>query len=288
MTKRQNYFEWTLFFYLVSIVIGNLLVFNLGPAGLLITSFVFIPFDFILRCYVHELYRGKRLYLMLGIIVLLGGATTYILNIDAKNIAIASVCGFFSATAMGSFVYQTFIKKAAFLKVNLSDFLALALDSIVFQSIAFGQINPSLILGQLTIKFLGGLTWYYLLIKKGRLIERISSQKPSEVDTLFNEAIMIIIDDWTDNSGHTFEKYTLKLKHRDQYYKIIAYHKPGLHWTINMLETDRYWTTNPKLNGFLLLGDTDTRHIHSGAIKAMCIAEAREIFATLSNSAKPS
>lgn len=173
IAKNRRYFFLTLALYLISIVLGNLLVAYLGPPGIIITSFVFIPFDFIIRCYIHELYSGKKLYFNLFVIVLLGGVLTYLLNADAKSVAVGSVCGFILATFVGSLVYQITIKKNEFLKVNFSDMMALISDSILFQAVAFGHINLGVLVAQMAIKLLGGLAWYYFLIKKGKLIERI-------------------------------------------------------------------------------------------------------------------
>lgn len=161
--------------FLISITLGNLLVHWLGRWGVLITSFVFIPFDFIIRCYIHELYRGKKLYYLLFGIITLGAIATYIVNHDAKNIALGSVTGFAIASLAGSLFYQFSIKQIPLIKVNGSDIIALIVDSIIFQMIAFNSIVWAVTSWQIAVKILGGLLWYYILIYKLNFINKLKS-----------------------------------------------------------------------------------------------------------------
>lgn len=169
--KNKIFITFALF--LISIILGNLLVHELGRWGVLITSFVFIPFDFVIRCYIHELYTGKKLYVILFSIICLGALATYITNHDAKNIAIGSVSGFAIASLAGSLFYQLSLKQIPLIKVNGSDIIALIVDSIIFQLIAFGSIVWAVTSWQIAVKILGGLLWYYILINKFNLINKI-------------------------------------------------------------------------------------------------------------------
>lgn len=161
--------------YLISIVLGNLIVYHLGRWGVLITSFVFIPFDFVIRCYIHEVFRGRRLYTVLFSVISLGAICTYIINVGAGSVALGSVLGFTVAGIVGSIVYQVLIHKKAFYKVNGSDIAALIADSVVFQIVAFGSLVWAVTTGQIVVKILGGLMWYYILFVKLKLLKKIHS-----------------------------------------------------------------------------------------------------------------
>lgn len=166
--------------YLISIVIGNLIVYHLGRWGVLITSFIFIPFDFVIRCYIHEVFRGRRLYTVLFSVISLGAICTYVINSGAGSIALGSVAGFIFAGIVGSIVYQILIYKRAFYKVNGSDFAALITDSILFQLVAFNSVVWAVTSGQIVVKILGGLLWYYVLFVRFRLLKKIKSTTGDE------------------------------------------------------------------------------------------------------------
>lgn len=160
------------FLYLTSIICANLLVKYLGAYGLWFSSFFLIPFDFVTRCLLHEKWKGLKLILRLFVITTIACALTYALNTDAKLIAIASITGFTSAQIAAGIFYQFNKDKSWFFKVNVSDLLAIIADSIVFQLVAFGHTDSLVTLGQIAIKFTGGLLWYYILFKKIKLQNR--------------------------------------------------------------------------------------------------------------------
>lgn len=81
------------------------------------------------------------------------------------NIAVASLLGFTAAQITSGILYQLLIKQPTFIKVNGSDIVAIVFDSIVFQLIAFGMFNENVTIGQIIIKFTGGLIWYFIIFK---------------------------------------------------------------------------------------------------------------------------
>lgn len=156
-------------FYLGAIVAANLLVSYFGPWGLLISSTLLIPFDFVLRCRFHERWRGLALVFRLGVLVSLGAGLTYLCNQEAYLIALGSMCAFIAANIGAGLFYQATLERAYLVKVNGSDLVAILIDSVVFQLIAFGQFKWYIMLGQSTIKFIGGLFWYYVLFGKKKI-----------------------------------------------------------------------------------------------------------------------
>lgn len=157
---------WRIIVYIIAVVFANLLVHWLGAWGLLASSFFLIPFDFVMRAYFQEQWRGRKLYFNLGGLILSASVATYLINYQTQNIAIASAVGFIVANIAATFVYQKLIASKYLLKINTSDFVAIVVDSVVFQLIAFGIFDWRVALGQTVIKFLGGLLWYYILFHK--------------------------------------------------------------------------------------------------------------------------
>lgn len=161
--------------YLLSFVCANLVVKHFGAYGLIFSSFFLIPFDFVSRCLLQEKWKGLKLIINLACLTIAAGLITYLINSKTKNIAIASVVGFAVAQTLSSIWYQYYKNKASswFFKVNGSDLIAIVADSIIFQSIAFHTLIPQVTIGQVVIKFLGGLLWYLILFKKLRLQDRL-------------------------------------------------------------------------------------------------------------------
>lgn len=164
------------FAFVIAFIAANLIVKHFGPTGLLISSFLLIPFDFVTRCIIHETIKGFVLFMTLLILTIIAAVITLFINGDAINIAIASICGFTIAQIVAGFFYQW--RKSAgdsyFVKVNMSDFLAIVFDSVVFQLVAFSVISWQITGGQVLIKFLGGIFWYLIffrLIKIQKFIE---------------------------------------------------------------------------------------------------------------------
>lgn len=152
--------------YLSAFVLSNFIVLWYGAKGLIFTSLFLIPFDFVMRCMFHEQWKGKQLIIKLGLLVATASLLTYLINHDSKNIAVASMCGFITAQIMAGLYYQYVIDAEYWVKVNGSDLIGIVCDSIIFQLIAFGTLNYSVMLGQILLKFIGGIVWYYVLFIK--------------------------------------------------------------------------------------------------------------------------
>jgi queuosine precursor transporter len=149
--------------YVGAIILANLLVLWYGKYGLWLSSALLIPFDFVMRCYFHERWKGTGLVFRLGLLITSAALATYLINQNSLAIAIASVTGFIFANIMAGLVYQMLLEKPPFYKVNGSDFAAIMVDSVVFQAIAFGSIDPVVMFGQTAIKMIGGLFWFWVL-----------------------------------------------------------------------------------------------------------------------------
>lgn len=158
--------------YLLAFIFSNFIVLWFGARGLIFTALFLIPFDFVIRCLFHEQWKGKELIVKLGSLVAIASLFTYLINQEAKNIALGSMFGFISAQIIAGVFYQINIKQSYFLKVNGSDVLAIISDSIVFQLVAFSFINFDITLSQTILKIVGGLFWYWIIFNKLKLQEK--------------------------------------------------------------------------------------------------------------------
>lgn len=151
--------------YIAMFIIANFLVLNFGKTGILIASSIFIPFDFVMRCYFQETWKGKDLVFRMGGLILIASVISYFMNYEVKEIAIASFFSFLSSQIIAAILYQLLKKRDYLIKVNGSDLFAIIVDSVIFQSIAFGGIAWGITGGQILIKFVGGFVWYLILFK---------------------------------------------------------------------------------------------------------------------------
>lgn len=153
--------------FLTAFIGANLLVKHYGAFGLIVASAILIPFDLVIRCVIHELYSGWKLFCILFGLTLCAALVTVWIYPEAINIAKGSIAGFVAAQITAGIFYQTVKRrsKSYLLKVNMSDLVAVIFDSIVFQLIAFGILIPFVTLGQIGIKFVGGLLWYFILFE---------------------------------------------------------------------------------------------------------------------------
>lgn len=151
--------------YLAALIAANLIVKHFGAYGLWFSSVILIPFDFVCRCIFHENWKGIKLVKNLILLTLASGLITVLLNYDALNIALASFAGIAAVQIGAGLFYQRFKNKSLFFKVNLSDLVAIVIDSIVFQYVAFQIIDFEVTGGQILIKFIGGLFWFFIIFK---------------------------------------------------------------------------------------------------------------------------
>ncbi len=149
--------------YVGVLILANYLVFWFGPNGLLISSALLIPFDFVIRCDLHERWTGRALFKRLAALVLLASTLTFAINPESASIAAGSALAFIGAQGAASLFYQITIRSSFFVKVNGSDLVGILIDSILFQAVAFGVISWTVTGTQVGLKMAGGLFWYYII-----------------------------------------------------------------------------------------------------------------------------
>jgi uncharacterized PurR-regulated membrane protein YhhQ (DUF165 family) len=146
--------------YATAMIVANLLTAKFGPAITPLNAFVLIGLDLALRDWLHvRLERAQ-----MGLLIVATGALTYALNPATGMIAIASVAAFVAASVVDWFVFSrtsgSWIKRS-----NVSNAAGAVVDSLLFPTIAFGALMPSIVGMQFVAKVVGGAVWSILLFK---------------------------------------------------------------------------------------------------------------------------
>ena len=149
--------------YLVAIVAANLSVAAFGPGVTILNAFLFIGLDLTARDALHDRWRRDHLWLRMFVLIAAGGAISYALNRDAGWIAVASCAAFLAAGAADVLVYAVLGDRSRRLRVNGSNTVSAAVDSLVFPTVAFGAFMPVVVLGQWLAKVVGGFVWLEVL-----------------------------------------------------------------------------------------------------------------------------
>jgi hypothetical protein len=153
--------------YLAAIVAANLLVAKFGPGVTIINAFLFIGLDLSTRDALHDRWHGRSLWPKMAALIATGSALSWLLNRDAGPIALASFVAFAASGVVDALAYTALGKRARLVRVNGSNVLSAAVDSLVFPILAFGW--PPLwgiVAGQFAAKVLGGAVWLQLLNRK--------------------------------------------------------------------------------------------------------------------------
>lgn len=145
--------------YLVAIVLANLSIAAFGPSIAIIVAFLFIGLDLTARDQLHETWRGNHLFLKMSILIATGSILSWLLNRNAASIAMASFAAFAATATVDAIVYHQLGKYPRWLRVNGSNIPSAGVDSIVFPTLAFGELLWGIILGQFLAKIIGGFVW---------------------------------------------------------------------------------------------------------------------------------
>ncbi|HYF95180.1 MAG TPA: VUT family protein [Symbiobacteriaceae bacterium] len=149
--------------YLVAIVAANLSVAHFGPASTIVNAFLFIGLDITTRDMLHERWEHKHLWWKMAALIAGGSLLSWILNRNAGPIAVASLVAFAASGLADTIMYHLLRRYAKFFKVNGSNVVSSAVDSVVFPTLAFGAFMPWIAAGQFVAKVAGGFLWSLLL-----------------------------------------------------------------------------------------------------------------------------
>lgn len=152
--------------YLIAIVVANLAIFWFGPAATIVVALILIGLDLTIRDALHDMWKGRDLVWKMGGLILGGSVLTLAMNIEAAKIGFASFAAFAVAGTLDTIVYHLLGDKVRIIRVNGSNVVAAAADSIIFPTLAFGAFMPLIILGQFAAKVAGGALWSVVLMRK--------------------------------------------------------------------------------------------------------------------------
>jgi queuosine precursor transporter len=149
--------------YLAAIVAANLIITQLGPQSTIVTAFLFIGLDITARDRLHESWHGGRLWPRMAALIASGSLLSWLVNRNAGPIALASFVAFAASGAADTLIYHVLRRRTWLVKVNGSNVVSAAVDSLVFPTLAFGMLLPWIVLGQFIAKVAGGALWAALL-----------------------------------------------------------------------------------------------------------------------------
>jgi queuosine precursor transporter len=150
--------------YLTAIVAANLLVTTYGPSISILNAFLFIGLDLTTRDALHEAWRGHHLAAKMTALIAAGSILSYVLSRNAGPIALASFVAFAAAATVDSLAYIALHERSYMVKVNGSNVLSAAVDSLIFPALAFGfPLLWPIVLGQFVAKVAGGWIWSVVL-----------------------------------------------------------------------------------------------------------------------------
>lgn len=149
--------------YLAAIVAANLAVAAYGPSITIVNAFVLIAFDLTARDYLHEQWRGNGLVWKMALLIGTGSLLAYVLNAAAGPIALASFVAFGVSGTLDGLTFHLLGDRARLVRVNGSNVIGAAADSLIFPTLAFGGFLPLIVLGQFAAKVAGGFIWSLVL-----------------------------------------------------------------------------------------------------------------------------
>lgn len=160
--------------YLAAIVAANLTVAIWGPSMTIVNAFLFVALDLVARDKLHDQWHGRLLWPKMAALIATGSVLSWAINRDAGQIALASFVAFALAGAVDAGAYHLLRNRTWSQRVNGSNILSAAVDSIVFPQIAFGSFLPLIVLGQFIAKVAGGFLWSFLLERAGKTTPHVA------------------------------------------------------------------------------------------------------------------
>ena len=145
--------------YIAALVAANLLVAWLGVWFSLVNAFVLIGLDLSLRDKLHDLWEGEKLPIKMGGLIATASIVSYAINPATGMIAFASLAAFSLSMAADTLVYRYLKDKEWMIRVNGSNIVGSAVDSVVFPTIAFGGLMLEIVALQFIAKVGGGYIW---------------------------------------------------------------------------------------------------------------------------------
>jgi hypothetical protein len=160
-------------------VAANLLVSHLGPGVSVLNAFLFVGLDLSSRDRLHERWHGRGLPLRMLALICAGGLLSFVLG-GSGQVALASGLAFLAASLTDTAAYHALRHHGRLTRMNGSNLVGAAVDSLCFPLLAFGwPLSWPIALGQLAAKVAGGALWALLLERRHRRYHRMQSERAS-------------------------------------------------------------------------------------------------------------
>lgn len=157
--------------YIFTLVAANMIIAWFGPEATPIVAFVLIGLDLTLRDRLHDQWQGRHLWPRMLALVAGAGLVSYPLNPASGSIAIASVVAFGLAALADAAAYQLLAGRSWTVRVNGSNVVGAAVDSLVFPLLAFGAVLPKIVLAQWVANVVGGMVWALVISRVGNVVK---------------------------------------------------------------------------------------------------------------------
>jgi queuosine precursor transporter len=157
--------------YISAITLANLSVAHFGPSITPVNAFLFIGLDLTLRNYLAVKLGQIEMFALIGV----ASGVSYLLNPATGVIALASVAAFASASIIDWTTFKS-IKGTWFGRCMGGVTAGALVDSLVFPTIAFGSLMPTIVLAQFAAKVVGGAVWAFA-------IDRLVMRRPLASDS---------------------------------------------------------------------------------------------------------
>lgn len=153
--------------YIAAICAANLSAANFGIWITPFNAFFLIGLELVLRDILHHRLTKSQMI----IVVLVAGVLSFLINADAKNIAIASFLAVVVSCLVDYVVYSRTSGSWA-KRSNTSNIASGFTDSLIFPVVAFGVFVPQVFFMQWAAKVFGGALWIriFLFLNKGKAL----------------------------------------------------------------------------------------------------------------------
>ncbi len=147
--------------YLGAIVTANLTTAAFGASAMLVNAGVLIGLDLVSRDHLHQAWHGRWLWPRMAALIAAGSLLSAALSWQAAQVALASCVAFACAGVVDALTYH--VLRARWLRVNGSNVLSAAVDSVIFPALAFGSLSWQLAVTMWLVKTAGGAVWWLVL-----------------------------------------------------------------------------------------------------------------------------
>jgi len=187
--------------YLAAVVAANLVVTWLGPEASVATAFLFIGLNITARDRLHDAWRGSGLRWKMAALIAGGAGISYAMNQAAAQVALASFAAFALSESADALVYDRLRDSRWAVRVNGSNVVSAAVDSVVFPTLAFGALMPFIVAGQFCAKVFGGAMWSWVLRPRvaGAVAVMVLFAAPASGQVVSVQAGRLVVDDFADD-----------------------------------------------------------------------------------------